>query len=164
MEAAEEYQSHGFGPIYDGNSRVLILGSFPSVVSRRQDFYYANPRNRFWNVLGGVFGENVPLDKAGKIAFCLRHGIALYDSLEGCLIASSSDASIRSPRPSDLSPIFAKASIEKVLCNGKAAGHYYDLFQAMRYPVPRKVLPSTSPANASISLPQLIACYKEAIF
>ena len=164
MAAAEAHQTHGFGPVFDENSRILILGSFPSVVSRRADFYYANPRNRFWDVLGGVFGEPVPKDKAGRIAFCLHHKIALYDSLESCLISSSSDASIRSPQPSDLSPIFATAPIEKVLCNGKAAGRYYELYQEKNYSVPHMVLPSTSPANASFSLPRLIAFYKEAIF
>ena len=146
---------HGFGPVYDGHSRVLILGSFPSVKSRAQNFYYGHPQNRFWPVLAAVFGEAVPDEIDAKRAFVLRHGIALWDSIGSCEIRGSSDASIDKAAPNDLSPIFRTAGIRQVFCNGKKSHEMYQRFQEKELGRSAICLPSTSPANAAWSIERL---------
>jgi TDG/mug DNA glycosylase family protein len=148
--------SHGFGPVYDERSRVLILGSFPSEMSREQGFYYGNPRNRFWDVLGALTGDDVPGDTAGRERFLKRHGIALYDVIENCDIAGSSDSSIRNVVPADLGQIFRAADIGYVFANGGLAKKLYDRYQAEAAGIEAVRLPSTSPANAAYSLDRLL--------
>ncbi len=136
----------GFAPIFDGSSRLLILGSFPSVKSRAVGFYYGNPQNRFWGMLSSFFGEEIPPDPEGKRAFLLEKHIALWDMVTSCEIEGSSDASIRAESVADIRFLFGHAPIECVLCNGAKS---YSLL-AERYPqylpVAQK-LPSTSSAN-----------------
>ena len=136
----------GFPPVYDENSKVLILGSFPSVKSRESAFYYGNKQNRFWKMLFGIFGEP-PIDSVeGKKEFLLRHGIALWDIATECKIKGSSDSALTEPKIADLFPIFEKAKLERILLNGALA---YNLF-CSRYAeisIPYYKLPSTSPAN-----------------
>ena len=147
---------HGFGPVYDENSRVLILGSFPSVRSREVAFYYGNPLNRFWRVLGRVLSDPVP-DAIGKRGtYLLRHGIALWDAVESCEITGSSDSSVKDPEPTDLSRIFAAAPIRAIFCNGLLA--HTLLLKTGKVPagIPVFRLPSTSPANAAWSVDRLI--------
>ncbi len=137
---------HGFEPIFDGDSKVLILGSFPSVKSREQSFYYGNPRNRFWKVLGDFFGEEVPKSNESKREFVLNHGIALWDIVTECEIEGSSDNTIKNYTVANLQNILDKTKISVIIINGgKAyeiyAKHYAQLkIRAVR-------LPSTSPAN-----------------
>lgn len=164
MADAEPLLGHGFPPVFDAHSEILILGSFPSVISREEGFYYGNPRNRFWDVLSGVFDCPCPKDKEGRIQFCLTHNLALYDALERCRVKGSSDSSIKDCVYADLGPIFDSSPIRKVICNGKSAGRFYELGQKGRWPVPYDVLPSTSPANASSHLDDLIKVYKTSIF
>lgn len=136
----------GFAPVFDGESRVLILGSFPSVKSRRIEFYYGNKQNRFWSMLCGYFGETVPETTAGKRDFLARRKIALWDMVVACEIEGSADASVKNAETADLNEILKKAPIEKVLLNGRLA---YELF-INRYadiPIPYQKMPSTSPAN-----------------
>ncbi len=135
----------GFDPIFDENSRVLILGSFPSVKSREQCFYYGNPRNRFWTILSEAFGEVLPKTIEDKKSLCLRHGVALWDIVTSCDIEGSMDADIRNYRTADLSGVLENSQIEKILCNGKTAYH----ITLSVYHGDKKVvcLPSTSPAN-----------------
>lgn len=136
----------GFAPVYDERSRVLILGSFPSVKSREVGFYYGNPQNRFWKMLCSFFGEKIPPTVEGKTAFLLRHGIALWDMVASCEIVGSADASIRGEHVVDVASILGHAPIEIVLCNGTKS---YDLLSALSpelLPRVRK-MPSTSPAN-----------------
>ena len=136
----------GFAPVFDENSRVLILGSFPSVRSRAQGFYYGNPQNAFWRTLGAFFHEEPPKDAEGRRAYVLKHGAALWDVVLSCTIEGSSDASIQGETVADVASLVKGSNIRRILCNGTTA---YKLFQR-HFPelVPiAKKLPSTSPAN-----------------
>ena len=116
-----ERLTHPFPPLYDKDSQILILGSFPSVKSREQMFFYGHPQNRFWEVIAGVFGEKVPETIEEKKRLILKHHLALWDVIAGCEIVGSSDASIRNARANDLSAILKNASIKKIIVNGKTA-------------------------------------------
>ena len=155
-----DYQriSHGFDPVFDERSSVLVLGSFPSVLSRENSFYYGNPRNRFWQVMAAVLGEQSPADDdiPAKRALLLRHGVALWDVIESCDVRGSSDASIRNVVPADVARITSVAPIEAVLCNGATAGRLYSRWLEPICGLPAEVLPSTSPANAAWPLERLI--------
>ena len=136
----------GFAPVFDEKSRVLILGSFPSVKSRAVGFYYGNPQNKFWRTLGAFFHEEPPKDTEGRRAYVLKHGVALWDVVLSCTIAGSSDASIERETVADVASLIKGSGIRRILCNGTTA---YRLF-AEHFPelVPfAKKLPSTSPAN-----------------
>ena len=146
---------HPFPPVYDENSSILILGSFPSVKSRENGFFYGHPRNRFWRVLAAVFRETPPESVAEKKAFLLAHRAALWDVAASCSVEGSADGSISSVSPNDLSAIFEKAQIRAVFLNGKTAERLYKKFSARKYGVPAFCLPSTSPANAARSLEEL---------
>ena len=151
----------GFPPVYDGNSRVLILGSFPSVKSRASGFYYGNPQNRFWRTVCGFFSEPVPGSPDEKRAFLLRRGIALWDVVESCEIVGSSDASIRNERVADLPALLNGSGIGTIFCNGtKAYSLLADKFPGL-LPAARK-LTSTSPANPRFSAEEWIAALREA--
>ena len=158
-----QLQQHPFPPVWCGDSRILILGSFPSVRSRQEGFYYGHPRNRFWPVLAQVFGESVPMSIEEKKDFLLRHHLALWDVLASCEIAGSSDASVRNPVPNDLCLILKHAEIAAVLCNGTLAGQVYRRFQQPLTGMEAVILPSTSPANAAWSLDKLAKAWKEAV-
>ena len=162
-----DYQriSHGFDPVFDERSRVLVLGSFPSVLSRENRFYYGNPRNRFWRVTADVLGEREPAvgDIAAKRALLLRHGIALWDVIESCDVRGSSDASIRNVVPADVARITGAAPVGAVLCNGGTAGRLYRRWLEPVTGLPAVTLPSTSPANASWSLERLEARWREVL-
>lgn len=154
-----EQQIHPLPPVFDQNSRVLILGSFPSVQSRAAGFYYGHPQNRFWRMLEGVYREEVPTEPEGKIRFLLSHCIALWDMIASCTIAGSSDAQIRDVLPNELSLIFSAAPIRAVCLNGKTAYRYYLRYAPSGIAVPALCLPSTSPANASVSLSNLVSAW-----
>lgn len=136
----------GFPPVFNEESKVLILGSFPSVKSREISFYYGHIQNRFWKMLCGYFQENTPETIEGKKTFLLQRNIALWDIATACQIQGSSDASIKNAMIADLQPIFKTAKIEKVLLNGTLA---YDLFLSKyeSIDIPYQKMPSTSPAN-----------------
>lgn len=154
---------HPFPPLFDCDSKILILGSFPSVKSREENFFYGHPQNRFWKVMAAVLDEDVPKSIEDKRSMLLRHNIALWDSIASCEIEGSSDASIDKVVPNDLTPIFARANIQAVFCNGKKA---HELYRKHIEPmIGRKALclPSTSPANASWSLEKLIGEYSRAM-
>ena len=157
--------AHPFAPVYDRNSRVLILGSWPSPKSRQQGFFYGHPQNRFWPMLAALLGEPVPAvaDIQAKRAMLLRHGIALWDVLADCTITGASDASIRDAVPTDLAPLFTAAPIRAVLCNGAAAYNLYEKYQRPLTGVAAVRLPSTSPANAAMRPDRLVAVWGEAL-
>ena len=149
--------THPFPPLYDENSRILILGSFPSVKSREQRFFYGHPQNRFWPVMAAVLGCPVPADIPEKKAMLLSRGVALWDSIARCEIEGSADASIGHVLPNDLSPIFAAAAIRQVFCNGKKSWEMYHRYSEPLTGRAAICLPSTSPANAAWSLERLKA-------
>lgn len=153
-------QKHPFEPVYDGTSQILILGSFPSVRSREEGFYYGHPRNRFWPLLALCLEEELPRSTEEKRAMLLRHQIALWDVLASCQIAGSSDSSIRSAVPNDLPRILKAAPIEKILCNGAAAAKLYLRYGSKNTALTPVALPSTSPANAAWSLERLYTAWK----
>ena len=156
----KESLRHPFPAVYAPDSRILILGSFPSVKSREQRFFYGHPQNRFWRVLAALLGTDVPQSVEEKRAFLLEHCIALWDVIASCEIAGSSDASIRNAVPNDLSPILETASIRQVFTNGGTA---HRLYRKYIYPLTGRediVLPSTSPANAARSLGALVDAWK----
>ena len=152
--------NHPIPPVCDGNSRILILGSFPSVKSREQGFFYGHPQNRFWRVLAAVFCDEVPMTVPERRAFLLRHGVALWDVIAACEIEGSADASIRQTAPNDLRPILEGARIEAVFANGQTAGKLYRRYDEPRLGIPARVLPSTSPANAAWSLDRLTEAWR----
>ena len=151
--------THNIDPVYDSNSKILILGSFPSVKSREQQFFYGHKQNRFWRVMAQVLDCAVPEDITQKRDMLLTHHVALWDVIASCEITGSSDASIRDVRPNDLSQIMSQADIRAIYTNGSKA---YQLYQKYIYPVngrKAQLLPSTSPANAGYSLERLVEAW-----
>ena len=138
------------------NSRILILGSFPSVKSREGRFFYHHPQNRFWKVLAGVLNEPLPGTIEEKKSFLLKNRIALWDVIASCTIEGSSDSSIKNVVPNDLSGILSAAEISRIFCNGGASFQYYKKYQEPRTGRSAVRLPSTSPANAAWSLDRLV--------
>ena len=146
---------HPIPPVFDRNSKILILGSFPSGKSREGHFFYHHPQNRFWKTLAGVLDVPVPDTIDEKKTFLLSHRIALWDVIASCSIEGSSDSSIRDVVPNDLSVILSTADIRAIFCNGKTSWNYYRKYQEAVTGIPAVSLPSTSPANAAWSLEKL---------
>ena len=151
---------HPIPPLYDANSRVLILGSFPSVKSREAMFFYGHPQNRFWKLMALLFEADIPSKKKKKKRLVLSHGIAMWDTIHSCTITGSSDSSIKDVVPNDLSVILNNSRVKRIFCNGAAS---HRLYQKYIYPInniPAQKLPSTSPANAAWSLDRLAEEWK----
>ena len=146
---------HPIVPVFDENSRILILGSFPSVKSREAMFFYGHPQNRFWKVTAAVFGDEVPSTVEEKREFLLRNHIAVWDVIKECEISGSSDASIRNVKANELSLILDRARILQIYVNGKTAEKMYRKYTEKSVGRRCIVLPSTSPANAAWSLEKL---------
>ncbi len=151
---------HPFPPLYDAQSKILILGSFPSVKSREQMFFYGHPQNRFWRVISSIYGEEVPQTIEEKKTLLMAHKIALWDVIASCDIEGSSDASIRNAVANDLAIILDYADIQKIIVNGKTAEKYYLKYTADKIGRPAICLPSTSPANAAWNLEKLIKAWE----
>ena len=152
--------SHLIAPVYDGRSRILILGSFPSARSRETGFFYGHPQNRFWKLLAFLYGQNVPVSIAEKRAFLLSNRLALWDVIASCEIQGSSDASISSVTANDLSPLLNAAPIEKIFTNGKTADALYKKYILPRTQRQTVCLPSTSPANAAWTFDRLCSAWR----
>lgn len=153
-------QTHPFKPIFDKNSKILILGSFPSVISRKFGFYYANPQNRFWRVLAQILNAPLPASTDEKINFLLAHRIAIYDAAISCEIKGSSDAKMTAVAPANLEPIFNGAHIVQVYANGGKAHEICEKYLKTQIlnatGKPPIKLPSTSPANANFNFERLV--------
>lgn len=160
MKQPRTPQTHEFPPVWNADSKVLILGSFPSVKSREQKFFYGHPQNRFWKVLATVLDVPVPSDILEKKQMLLSHGIALWDVIASCDIAGSSDSSIKNVVPNDLSEMLSGSGIAHIFVNGKTAGRLYDQYLKQKTGMEAEVLPSTSPANAAYQLECLVEYYK----
>ncbi len=175
--ASYQHISHGFEPVFDERSRILVLGSFPSVLSRENAFYYGNPQNRFWRVMATCLGEPVPQNEGGlsdngrpltleesigaKKRMLLEHGVALWDVIASCDIKGSSDASIKNVVPAQVERVLEEAHIGAVICNGGTAGRLYKRYLQWQVGLAAHVLPSTSPANAAWQLERLTARWQE---
>lgn len=146
---------HPIQPFFDETSTILILGSFPSVKSREQMFFYGHPQNRFWRVIAAVFSEDTPQSVAEKSAFLRRNHIALWDVIGACDIVGSADSTIKNVVPNDLSEILSGAPIRKIFVNGKTAEKYYRQYIEKTIGTKAICLPSTSPANAAWSVEKL---------
>lgn len=152
---------HPIPPFYRPDSEVLILGSFPSVKSREQRFFYGHPQNRFWKVTAAVFQDEVPVSIEEKCAFLAKHKIALWDSIGRCTIEGSSDSSIRDVVPNDLSIITEHTNLRAIYCNGKASAVCYARYIEPVFHRCAITLPSTSPANAAYRLDRLIDAWMQ---
>lgn len=178
--AVYQHIDHGFEPVFDTRARILIVGSFPSVLSRANSFYYGNPQNRFWRVIAAVVGEPVPPREGeprgpfatpatlaesigAKRRLLIEHGIALWDVIESCDIKGSSDASIKNVVPVRIERITQAAPIERVFANGATAGRLWHRYLEGRTGLAAEVLPSTSPANASWSTERLVERWTAAL-
>ena len=153
-------ETHGIPPVFREDSRVLILGSFPSVKSREVGFFYGHPQNRFWRTLAAVLEDEIPTTADAKKAFVLRHGIALWDVIESCEITGSSDASIRNAVPNDLPSLLRRTRIERIYTNGGTAHRLYEKYWRTTLGRDDICLPSTSPANAAWTQDRLIDAWQ----
>ena len=179
---------HPFEPFYQSDSKILILGSFPSIKSRADGFYYGNKQNRFWKMLSKIFAEKnqkkseisktsenlEPLESSEsseklesietieqKKNFLRKNKIALYDTIKECSISGSADSSIRDVVPADIKKILKESKIEKILLNGKTAEKYFLKYQSPELQAISKTMPSTSPANAVWTLEKLVQCWSK---
>ena len=151
---------HPIEPVFDKNSKILILGSFPSVKSREQMFFYGHPQNRFWKVISKIFNSDFPNTIEEKKQLLLNNHIAVWDVIAYCDINGSSDSSIKNVIPNDLTVILNIADIRKIIVNGKTAEKYYNKYIKKQITREAICLPSTSPANAAWSLDDLIKEWK----
>lgn len=161
---------HTFEPVYDEKSKILILGSLPSVKSREEGFYYGHPRNRFWKVITAVVkmqknnnyntNNTESLTIKDKKQLLLSNGIAIWDVIESCDIKGSSDSSIKNAKANDIERILKNSNIKRIYANGKTAGNLYRKYIFPKLKIDIIDLPSTSPANAAYSLEKLIAEWK----
>ncbi|MBQ9516551.1 MAG: DNA-deoxyinosine glycosylase [Eubacterium sp.] len=151
---------HPIEAVFDERSKILILGSFPSVKSREYGFFYGYPQNRFWRVIAAVCGEDAPTTNDEKRAFLLRNGIAVWDVIYSCEIVGSADSSIRNAVPTDLEKILEIADIQQVFTNGKKADELYKKYQFHTTGKAAVCLPSTSPANAAWTFDRLCEKWK----
>ncbi|MEE0872426.1 MAG: DNA-deoxyinosine glycosylase [Ruminococcus sp.] len=151
---------HPFPPLYDERSEALILGSFPSVKSRENMFFYGHPQNRFWKLLALLCGEEVPVTIEEKTDLVLSRHLALWDSIRSCTITGSSDSSVRDVVPNDLSVIIGNSRVSRVFCNGALSYNMYMKYSFPATGIRAVKLPSTSPANAAYSLERLAKAWE----
>ena len=155
-----ETVTHSFGPVFDEKSRILILGSIPSVKSREINFYYGHPQNRFWKVISAVLNTVPPTTTEEKTGLLLENGIALWDVIERCNIIGSSDSSIKNVIPNDIYSLISELKISRIFVNGAKAEELYNKFCFRQTKIRAVKLPSTSPANASWTTERLIVEWK----
>lgn len=151
---------HPFPPLYDKDSKILVLGSFPSVKSREQLFFYGHPQNRFWKVTAAVFGDDVPKSIEDKKALLHKNHIALWDVIASCDIEGSADSTIKNVVPNDLDAIIKNSKVKRIFVNGKTAEKYYNKYTKDKLGRAAVCLPSTSPANAAWSIERLVGAWR----
>lgn len=155
MKASAKKVIHPLDAIYDEHSRVLILGSFPSVISRQNKMYYANKTNRFWAVMEALFNVEI----TDYALFCHQHHIAMWDVIHSCTIEGSSDSSIKNVKTNDIAGLVHKTNIQLIVTTGNKAAVLYN--QYIHLDIPHISLPSTSAANAKMRLEQLVNEYQK---
>lgn len=154
---------HPFEAVYNNDSKILILGSFPSVKSREINFYYGHPQNRFWKILENIYNEKIDNNIESKKEFLLRNNIALWDTIKSCEITGSSDSSIKNAIPNDIETLIQKTNIKAIFCNGNTSYKLFMKYFKSKINIPIICLPSSSPANAKFSLESLTEIWKEHI-
>ena len=147
---------HPLKPIYNSESKVLILGSFPSIKSRENSFYYAHPKNRFWSTLEKVFKEDIGNSNQYREKFLLTHKIALFDVVYSCNITASSDSSIKDVIPNDIKKIVDKSRIEAIFTTGTKAYSLYNKYLLKDVGIEAIKLPSPSPANCKRGIEEVL--------
>lgn len=152
---------HPIPPLFDGDSKTLILGSFPSVKSREAEFFYGHAQNRFWAVIALVFGEEKPQTVEEKKKLILKNNLALWDVIHSCEIEGSADSTISNVTANDLSVILNNSKVDRIFVNGKAAEKYYNKYTYPKTGIRAVCLPSTSPANAAWSIERLSEAWKK---
>lgn len=155
------YIVHSIKPIYNHNSKILILGSLPSPKSREVGFFYSHPQNRFWKVMEMIFDEPITSDVNTRIGFLLEHKIAMWDVVSECMIKGAADASIKKVVVNDFTQIFLTAKINAIFLTGKTAYNLYKKYCSASYDIPYYLLPSPSSANCAMSIDTLVTEYKE---
>lgn len=155
-----EFQTHTFEPVFNKDSKILILGTFPSVKSRENNFYYGHPQNRFWRVLSEILQEETPTDIETKKQMLLRNHIAIWDVIKSCEISNSADSTIKSVVPNDLNEILLNSNVKAIYANGKTAEKLYNQYLKKQTKIDIISLPSTSPANAAFNLKRLVENWK----
>lgn len=156
--------THMFDPVWDEQSEILILGTFPSVKSREMQFYYGHPQNRFWKMLASIYKEPVPVSVDEKKQLILNHRLAIWDVIAKCDIIGSSDSSIRNVFVNDVAGLIAKSKIRTIIANGAKAYELYEKYQLDSTGIPAHKLPSTSPANAAWTFEGLVKAWGELLF
>ena len=153
-------QYHNISPIYNEQSKILILGSFPSVKSRENQFFYGHLQNRFWKLLAKLFNCDTPVTIDEKKAFLLQNKLAVWDVIQSCDIIGSSDSSIKNVVPNDINIILKQADIRQIICNGNKSFQMYNKY--LKHITQREAvcMPSTSPANAAFNLDKLADSWK----
>lgn len=151
---------HPIPPLFDSESEVLVLGSFPSVKSREAAFFYGHPQNRFWAVVAEIFGAEKPLTVEEKKELILSNKLALWDVIAQCEIEGSADSTITDVTANDLSIILENSNVKRIFVNGKTAEKYYNKYTYPKTGIKAVCLPSTSPANAAWSIEKLVAKWK----
>lgn len=159
MNEKYNHATHEFEPVYDKNSRVLILGSFPSVKSREMQFYYGHPQNRFWKVIAALTDSDVPVTIEEKKKVLLDNKIAIWDVIASCEIIGSSDSSIKNVVPADIERVLCDSNICEIYANGGIAKKLYEKYVMKKTGREIVGLPSTSPANAAYSMERLLECW-----
>ncbi|MBR3779765.1 MAG: DNA-deoxyinosine glycosylase [Clostridia bacterium] len=152
---------HPIPPLFDENSKTLILGSFPSVKSRETAFFYGHAQNRFWSVLAVIYGVDKPETVEEKKKLVLENNLALWDVIASCEIVGSSDSSISDVTANDLSVIINNSKVKRIFVNGKTAEKYYNKYTYPKTGIKAVCLPSTSPANAAWKIEKLVEAWKK---
>ena len=158
-----EHIKHPWGPIYDIDSEILILGSLPSPKSREVNFFYGHPQNRFWRLMSIIYDESKLESVEDKKAMLARNHLALWDVIDECDIEGASDASIKNVVPTSIASVIEDSKIHTIICNGSKAYDLYCKYQLSETGIAAKKLPSTSPANAAWSLNRLESAWREAL-
>lgn len=151
---------HPIPPLYGKNSKILILGSFPSVKSREAEFFYGHPQNRFWAVVASVYGKEKPTTIEEKKKLILENNLALWDVIASCEIVGSADSTISNVTANDLSVIINNSNVDRIFVNGKTAEKYYNKYTYPKTGIKAICLPSTSPANAAWNFEKLVEAWK----
>ena len=154
---------HPFEPVYDSNSKILILGSFPSIKSREENFYYANPYNRFWKLIAKILHSDVPTTIEEKKKLLIDNKIAIWDVIYSCEIEGSLDTSIKEPKVNNICNLLRETKINTIIFNGKKASQVYSKYLEHYSGIDYYTLPSTSPTNASYSFEKLYSSWKDVV-